>query len=297
MNDTDIISKYSPIIDAYFLECQKGLNEYISRNNEKYDFILRRLIRFYFFTNYISSLKMPAKGDEKILFVFFTKSSLNLLAIYHLLRNGMEVESAILLRGIFDNLINLELILKENTENRIKLFVDFMHIERKNQLEEHKKLIEKGYYEDLPVDNEYIEGLTKAYEKVRDNYHPKRPIHWAWKIFSKSNKNNPSLKSICEHLGKEYEIDYLRCFSTFSKSVHSSATSESYYSRQDNNENIILNSPNFTDSVHHFSAIAMDYVGKIAIKILNYFKPENYDEIIRFLEISVSDALNAKENE
>ena len=120
--------------------------------------------------------------------------------------------------------------------------------------------------------------IVENYNKVKDNYHPNYPYHWAWKIFSKERSGrNPSLTSICKSLGI-YE-DFLSVYSTNSAAVHNTPLMRNFLTGGKG----VTSTPNFTEGISLIAGISLEYAIEIIISILKYIRFPDFDEIEYYL--------------
>ena len=249
MEQKKVIEIYDKILDNYISKITPPLIQIWDSERKVYGYIFNKLKRFYFFTAYISDKHIAVQGNDRILLSLYTKCCLDLYSIFHCLYNGLEVQATVIFRSLFESFINVELILRENPRERIKLFAEFEHVQRWNHILSHRKLNEKGIEDELDLPKQDMVVYENNYNKVKDNYNLTKPHHWAWKIFKEELKNqNPSLKKICEYLGPEFEKDYVQAYGTDSMIAHGSPILGNYYTTKDTN--VTVNSPKFTYSVN-----------------------------------------------
>ncbi len=277
MNTNQKIIKYDTEVDKYIkkLGSSKGtLEETKKHGYEKYSFVLDKLEKFYHITNYISSKGYELDDNEKILFTLFSKASLDVWGIYYCLSNGLEVQASILLRSLFEVLVTVKVILKENTLERLRLYTNYSHIERWNHIKLHKEMSGKGYSNKISFEQSEIDNIIDNFNKYKTDYHPQKPIHWAYKEFRK----NPTMKDLCEYLGDEFVNNYIFIFGTGSKFVHVSPILEGHFTHYQNEKRLIVNSFKFTDSTINVSCLAMNICCEVITEILNFLKVQDYED-------------------
>ncbi|MBE2256779.1 MAG: hypothetical protein IAE65_11325, partial [Ignavibacteria bacterium] len=244
--------------------------EFVSSERNKYNYSLINLNYYYFITNYISSQRIEALDDDKILFTIYNKAALDLLGIYNCLNNGLEIQAHNILRSLFENYLNCRIIFEINIEEeikkRLKLYREYKYFKR-------WKHIENCRENNLEVllSDEKVKQAESEYEKVKENYNfnAKNP-HWSFKIYNKSLNNfefSEKFKMIEE---------YRRIYPSLSISSHNSPLLEDYYAEN----NVVSNSPKFTTSTISISVLTIDYCKQIIELILDYLKPVNYKDII-----------------
>lgn len=282
MEERDIINKYDLLLENFISSLKQSPENLIARRRAEYEDLLKKLWRFYLFSNYISSdVLKPVQTQRESILILYTKASLNFLGIYSCLSNGLELDATTLLRSLFETYINVELIMERDTDHRLTLYREFIHVERYNNLKSNEELLQKGIIEKLPVDNTLKMKIENDYMNVKNNYHPKFPHSWYWNIFSTNNKSkNPSLKAICEHLGTEFELDYLKCYNPYSISAHSSASIMNLLKTG----NRVINAPSFSESIKNIAFISLDFLSKVMKKTLTFYRVENDYEYIIYID-------------
>jgi hypothetical protein len=291
MDREDIVAKYSSELRKYKNIVSRGLSQYLTENRRPFESTLNSLFDFYLFTSYLSDLKLfPDDQSLNPIKVLYSKAALSLLAIAHCLRNGIDSEASTLLRSIFETLLNVELILQNDTKERLKLFSDFQYIVEWNQLQSNRELLNKGIIDKDHFEQTFTEELIQQvglnYDKVKSNYNPQYPYHWAWKIFKDELKRkNPSISFICEKLGKEYQWAYVKIYSTLSITVHSSPHIINAVSIG----NSITMTPRFSQNISSISWLALYFCSKVVKRMVEYLNFQSADEIKTFIDSFVSD--------
>lgn len=289
MSDHEIIAEVNKELEAYRIRISDGVDKKLKKHRKEYQYILNRLEKFYYFTNLISHKELQIKGNSKILFTLYTKSALNLWGVYHCLFNGLEIEASIIERSIYETYINVELIMRENPEERLILFNNYQHFARQEQINHHKAYKKKYPDHEIPVDDDYISEVNSTCEKHKLDY-PKK--HWASKIFTeKEIKKTPNLYDICVLLGPDFELEYLQLYRTLSKLTHSSAVIEDHYLDNNRDERIIVNAPKFTPSTNSIGAMSIFYCSKVLLYTLKYLDYE-YEKYKIFIDDFVNTTIN-----
>lgn len=284
-------------IEDFIKRVEKPFQDFILGNQKKYKNYLNNLYHFYYITNYISTQSFLAKGNENVLLNLFTKASLDSLGIYHCLNQGLEIQAQEIARCLYEISVTLELILREDTEERLKLFNDFQYIQRLGQIDFHEETNTEFDINSLRLDPEYLKSLKNKYDEVRNNYHPKNPTSWAWKIFkSKLNDRNPSMLEICKYLGDDFVKEYVMTYPTASLTSHPNQILADYFTKVDGERNVIVNSPNYTNLTKSISCISLSDSAKITINILSYFKIQNFEMIIQYIKMFIAIALDFEKN-
>jgi Family of unknown function (DUF5677) len=181
-----------------------------------------------------------------------------LAGITRLLEHGYAGPAAMVLRGMFETAVNLQVILKEDTAFRCQLFEEFLFIERYQRMGS------------TPATPEQRARNETDYSRVRSNYHPTRPYSWSWKavpsdrMSGKSGPDNPTFKELCQHIGHpEY---YEELYGRLSAAIHPVPSYETWMRRSDGHMEL---GPNFTDHVPHLAtvsiALAVDSLVRVAM--------------------------------
>ena len=131
-------------------------------------------------------------------------------------------DGGILLRSLFENLVNLLYIYHSDTEKRIKLYIEYDHIARKHQIDKMEKW--------LPTDPDFLASMPDkkstldSYNKVKANYPHER--YWSGK----------SIKQMAYGVELQYDYDVVYWF--LSSLHHSGIRSSSEYV-SDEKENLL----------------------------------------------------------
>jgi len=293
-----IIHKYDKIIKDYYDHALKDVFPILDKKRKVYDFILTKLNSFYFITNYISSkCGMKTKNQsEDAFFTIYNKTALDLLGIFHCLYNGLEIQAGIIYRSLYESYINCIFILKEDTEERIKLFYNYQFIGRWEHIQNSLKNY-PTYIEEMKIPDEKLKQYKEEYELLINDYNKKYPYHWAYKIFKDDLKGkNPSLFTLCKSLGEEYIKEYNSVYGISSNKTHPSSIVGNHFIFKEQDYNVNINSPMYNDGIVSTGIMSLYYCGHIILGIIEYFKIKNLDEIsiyIRyFMDISFDEARN-----
>lgn len=282
MDFEQIMEKYSKEMVEYTEEMEPAFKAYVEEKRKIHSNIVERLIAFYMFTSYLidEGILKENKENEPIMFLYL-RSSLSLLGIHSCLKDGLVTEGAILLRSIFEIYVNLKLILEKDTESRINLYSEYRHIDSWLMLKRKRKLLQDDLISqerfNMTFTVEEAELIDAKYESIKVNYHPKIPYHWAWKIFKSGNKDrNPSIKSICAHLGIKKEYD--DAYSTMSIVVHSSPLVDNFMKL--NNRKTLV--PIFNENIKSIGVYGLDIAGRILSEVVDYFKIVESEDLKNF---------------
>lgn len=290
----------------YFDEMQKYIERVdtpfkvkIKKESQNYRDILDKIYNFYIFSCYLADYfkkkDLYAIGAQNSLNILNCKSSLNLFGIYNCLKTGLEQEASIILRSLYESYVTIFFILQKDAGLRMKLYYNFSKVERRNNIIANEEFLKRGLIDSLSISDSDKEFYIKDYEKVKDDYHPKYPYEWAWKIFMKDEKSrNPSLNNLCKELGEDYEVEYTEMFSVHSLSVHGGSILEDAFSVENTGMNIIATTPKFTQSTLSIGALSISYYSKILLRHLDYFKVDDYESIKEYIELYALDSLYTK---
>lgn len=282
----EIIQKYDRIIKDYYDHAINDVFPILNNKRKVYDFILNKLNSFYFITTFISSkCGMKTKNQsEDAFFTIYNKAALDLLGIFHCLYNGLEIQAGIIYRSLYESYINCIFILKEETEERIKLFYNYQFIGRWEHIQNSLKNNPK-YIEEMEIPAEKLKQFKEEYELLINDYNIKYPYHWAYKIFKDDlNGKNPSLFTLCKSLGEEYVKEYNSVYSISSNQTHPSSIVGNHFIFKEQDSNININSPMYNDGIVSTGILSLYYCGNIILEIIKYFKIDNLDEILTYIK-------------
>ncbi|KXK51650.1 MAG: hypothetical protein UZ05_CHB002001449 [Chlorobi bacterium OLB5] len=276
-----IIRKYDKIFSDYYVRSKKDVLPILSKQRQKYDFILKKINSFYFITNFLSQFSGMKTNvvEENSLFTIYNKSALDLLSIFYCLYNGLEIQAGIILRSLYETYIYNDFIFKEHTKEKLRLFYEFQFVERWIHIVESVKF-NSNYFQDMNLSQTDIEAIKLKYDKYKDNYHPKYPYSWAFKYFNR----NPSLLEICKYLGDEYVREYISVYGVSSKQIHLSAMIGDYFTANEDKIKISLNSPQYKDTIVSTGIVSLEYCSYVILDIIKYFRIKNYNEISTYIK-------------
>ncbi len=301
----DILKLYNDELNKYKAIVNPGIKRLIEEERVPYLNQLNALYDIYVFQNYLldNQQKFFNKPGNQTVSLFFSKVAGNLFSIRQCLNVGQLISASSIERDIFETYIDAKLILEKDTEERIKLYEEYQHVqlwlrlieymkylkelEKDDSMSNEKKASEKEYYEKLILNqNENI--ISENYEKFKVNYHPKFPYSWAWKLFRNEIKDqrNPSREYICKKLG--IFNDYLHVYSTSSLIVHNQALMANFMTR----ENHITSVPIFSQLTSSIAGISASLVLEIILLILKYSESDKYYEIKLYLNYLYKNTTN-----
>lgn len=281
-----ILEKYDITMQQYSEKIMPHFYPMIDAMSRPYQESLRRVFDFYLFTSYLVDSKFIPNtlGELDSLKVLYSKSALSVLSVYQLLSTGLIEDASVILRSLLECKVTLKVLLEKDTLNRIKLYSDYSSVAKWLKLKRDKEYLSSGRINKEQFDRSYegieISEIERKYELVKNNYHSKTPYHWAWNIYKEERSGrNPSLEFICKKLGLEDDYDYL--YSTLSIFAHSDSISEVTLAR----ESRITVAPRFSGPIVLICFFTVSYMVDIIQYILDYFKPEEYEEIKIYSEV------------
>lgn len=289
----EILKKYNTDINKEFDLVKPILDKHILEGRTNYHDILKRMYSFYIITQYISNNNnFEFKGYEMELVGILNKIELNFWGIYSCLKNGALIEAMIIKRSMLESVVTLDIILKENTVERLKLYSNFKHILRWKQIEKHEKLdeienierIRKGLKPqkfDKTISSEMYNSYKKSYEILKDDY----PNKSSW--YSKEFKGG-GMKNLCDYLGGKYPREYIAVYGTISTLIHGGSNITDYYSEFSNPKgNVITNMPRFDDLNISIGVTSIELCSRSLLSFLRHFKFLNLEHLDSYIEIFV----------
>lgn len=276
----EVLKYYDAELQQYANKVVAPFNQYLDRSVAPFRPFFKYLFDYYLFLSYCADNGI-IKSDEQYApaRVLFAKSCLAYYGVYVSLQNGLPTEAITSLRSLLEVYFNVKLLFEKDTENRLTLFRNYQIVEQWLNIQANKDLVARGKMTQEMLDKTYsskmILEIENQYQTVKSDYHPQRPYHWAWKIFSGGDVkiNNPSIKTIAKHV--DLEIDFVKVYSSTSLSVHGSHNLINILEESGS----ISISPKFSNMIYTDGCLAMDYMSHIFLTIVRYFKFQNPDEI------------------
>jgi hypothetical protein len=271
-SDSEILKKYTQQLQHYANKVMPHFPKYLENQRKPFNPFFKKVFDLYLFSSFlVDSHLFP--DDEEItgLRILYAKASLSLFGILTCLENGLVSEGAVLLRSLFEALLNVNLILEKDTDERLKLFYDYRYVDRWNNIRANKRLLSEGKTTQETFDKTFTSAQLKEteenYSRVRSNYHPSRPYHWAWRIYSNETKGeNPSINFIADKLN--LAEDYVKVYSSLSISVHNSPNLVNIMQTR---KGISL-APNFQKTIYLVGCLAVRYMAEIIESVTRSFK-------------------------
>lgn len=269
-------------LDNYIKEVSpnfKSTIEDIRKNNER---VLSQLLKTYYLSSkLVDEFEFPSDEVYQGIKVLFSKAGLSTLGIYSCLNNGVITEASSLLRTLFETNVNIQLLLQDDTDNRLNLYNNFKTITQYNHLQSYEKKLADGEISADTFEASFhdidIQSLKDSYENIKDNYHPKYPAnHWAWKIYKDERNQPPNIRFICNKLG--LNDDYQKIFGLHSFTVHSNPIIENMMTIDGNLSIVPFNSEN----ILRLACISLDISWKSIVSVISYFNKDYGEGLSRY---------------
>ncbi len=270
---------------AYLADVRVGILDYLAQEARPYQNFLNEILRFYIFMSFlVDSGKLPPGKEIAPLMSLYSKAGLSLFGVRTCLQNGLVSEASILLRPLFENLVTVLTIVQNTASQSVKLYADYEDILKWMNLEENKKLVTEDEAEadqfTLFFTPERQESIQARYEAIKCNYHPKKPHHWAWRIFKDELKGrNPSMPFLARKLSLNKE--YLRVYSSSSLMVHCSPQIKNVMIYN----NSISLAPDYSSLIYTMGIKGLEYSCSIVKAIISFVQPQDAAEMMEFADV------------
>lgn len=147
--------------------------------------------------------------DHRILTQFFlSKTVTSYFAVWILCKNGYGQDALVILRTIFENLVNLSYVNKY-PDTRVPLFIEYDHIRARQKLQDYEKCYSEFH------DEESRKYIMEQYDRVKNHY----PKKFSW--------SRVSLFDMAKSCG--LEKDYYRVYTVGSEFIHGGSDTVSDY--------------------------------------------------------------------
>ena len=232
---------------------------------------LTRLSNLYLIYRYVVERGIANEAPKGIR-ILYGKVCNSLVGILQLLDAGYPGPAAMVTRSLFETAVHLQVILKEDVQERAQLFDDFAIIEREASINNVPSVTEEQRLKH-----------REEFARVRANYHPEKPFSWCWKVAPGSKKrngvpNNPSFRDLCIHIGHAEYYDLI--YGPLSAAIHPVPTYEGWLRRGDGQIEL---GPRFTSQTHTVAdlvtALGMDSL----VSVLRFLHPEDEVELGVFI--------------
>jgi len=291
-----VIDHYKNELNKYKELVGPSLKRLLDEERSPYLKSLNALYDIYMFQNYLLDYQSEYFNElgNQTLSLFFSKVSGDIFSLRQCLMIGQLVSASSIERNIFETYVNTKLVLEKDTELRSQLFEEYQHALLWERVKSYKKYLlelenddlmnndkmnsEKEYFENLYKDVD-IEIIETNYQKVKQNYHPKYPHNWAWRLFKDELKgNNPTLSFICKKMG--VYSDYLHVYATASLAVHNQPLLANIMTRKGG----VTSVPIFSETTNSIAGISASLATEVIMMILEYAGSNKLEEIGLFLK-------------
>jgi len=248
----------------------KKLQSYFDINEE-----IRRFTDEVFQKNTISHSNKPLKG---VAIFFFTKAIKTNAAIWHLCADGYGEDAAILVRSLFNLVVNYYFILSQDSGNRAIEFIEHHKITRKQIHDVIKKWPDK--FSDVKIANNKEKEIQQEAVEVVERYKfdPRKP--WSRKSILAMSKD---IDAHSEPNNHSFEQNYDILYTYLSDFEHSNVMSSGSYLSEDSNGWIANVNPS-EELVQENLATSAGLLLMIAEKFYNIFELKYEKELQDFLE-------------
>lgn len=178
---------------------------------------------------YLCINETPNTDISELTMFLLAKYYKTALALKTLVVSGFEEDARILLRTLFEILINLSYLSKDST-TRSKQFIEFFFIERKHLLDSIRKHYRTTYDN---IDPNIKNKIVTDYNRVKNNY--SNETQWSGK----------SIHQMAIDLGYNAKYWYDIVYSPESTYVHSSVSSSDKFLKKINNQKYVLVGPGY----------------------------------------------------
>lgn len=274
-----VLDKYNKILQDYANKVMPHFEPSMDRQRQPYQPFYKKLFDFYLLTSYLTESKLfPDDGSLQGLRILYAKSCHSFFGVYSCLKNGLASEGAVILRSLFETKLNVKLTLKNDTQQRDRLFFEFHVVEKWNNLQAKRLLLRNAVISQEDFDSGYVHDeitqIEAEYARIKENYHLKQPYQWAWKIFQPELKGkNPTIKIIADELG--LSDDYVRVYSALSLSSHGSPNLKNILT----SSGYISTAPIFNDLIFTVGCLTVGYLADIIRDLSLFLKFGDKDDI------------------
>lgn len=283
---------YDEKLDEYLTLIYPKYKKMLDETRAPYIKEIDALGELHLFQNYLLDFEKPSlvKSNGTPFALFYTKIASDVICVKQCLMLGQLLPAISIERNIFETFIDTKIITERDTSERMKLYEEFGNITIWQNYEIGKKYlkllkegkdydaeaikIEEKNFETLFNENELLEN----YNKIKENYNPKKPFHWAWKIYRDELKDrNPSIEFLCKKLNL-YE-DYFRVYKTNSLAVHNSPLMANIITKNGG----LTSTPIFSDKIRSIAGLSFNYAIEVIMMILEFSNAPNKKEIESYL--------------
>lgn len=272
----EIIKKYYKRFENHNEIASPILNKLMSDGRTPYDELFNGLFKYYIICDYILSANIiPKTPKDETIRQLFASASKSFFSVAILLQNGIPSSAAVVLRQLFETFLNLKLILKEDTENRINLYENFIFAARQFAIDRDRKLIADGKITKEEFDKHYtkeqIDETKTKFEKIKDDY---SNASWCWKFMRSKGNGSGSIKEIAREV--DCLFDYDKVYGILSKIAHSNKVAMIFVGK--------TSAPVFDKSIiETLSFLALGYMSHVFKLVAeHYCEPKESEEYEMF---------------
>lgn len=279
MNYSEIIQRHDQALAVYLTDVNQKAPTFIARERAPYVEVLNTGKTYYGYMSYVlDEMDDSARPHQPM--VLYVQAAGALDGMMACLWNGSIAPAFSLLRTLFEIEITLALITEKDVEARSRLYSEYEYVGRWQNLQNMQELVGKNLLSQADFDAKYtpdvIKEIEDAHDHVKTNYNQHRPNHWAWDILRQpgsSSSWNPSLKSICSHLGRLQ--DYNTLYSILSMVAHAGSRSRVALSTADG---MITAGPIYSERTGQCVVLGMGFAHKTLEHMANYLPAPKFDE-------------------
>ncbi len=220
-----ILVKYDKRLEDYNNSFMPLFIPLMKDGKKPFSKLFKGLFDFYVFTNYLLDQNIiPKKQEVETLRQLFASASKSFYGVNVLLQHGLSLNAAVVTRQLLETMLNIKLILKEDTEERIILYNNFIYAARWYVIDRDKKLLNDNKITQKLFDKNYttelIEKTNKDYEKIKDDY---KTSSWYWKILKNKGYKSGSIRNLAKEV--DHAIEYDKIYGLLSKIAHGNTVS------------------------------------------------------------------------
>jgi len=261
------------------------LKAHIQDSGAKYKKFVDSLREFYILALFLGEKKFQSpQFKESRIKQLYAKSALDAYSVYLCLMNGLNIQTASIIRSQFETFVAISTIFSGNVQFNTKLYDNYQYVEKwldmrsKQKLVANNNLAQKEYAKYFSAESQKI--ISDQYSNYKEYYHPRKPYHWAWFIYKDElNGRNPNLRNMAEGCG--LKDDYDRLYGLLSISVHSSPLLAKWMA-SDKGVTIL---PKFSELTKGYALLSLNYLIK-TIKSFSehWLDPGEYTSLQSFID-------------
>ncbi|MBN1626574.1 MAG: hypothetical protein JW944_08610 [Deltaproteobacteria bacterium] len=283
MNDEEFksaVNRYQVEIKAYKVRSESAFVN-LEKAREPYDVFFEDLLTYYLFASMLADKKILDDRPEYEwpLITLYAKATSDLLGILLSFRGGCLVGGTAICRTLFEVFVRVKFILQEDAKERLRLHANYHHVTRWLRLK---------YNPAAKKDNKVKAEIETAYDKVKGDYHPKKPYSWAYALFPERIKENrnPTLRDIAGRVGLLDEYDNM--YGLLSIPVHANPLVGNQLVIS---EDVIGVAPRYSPSMYSIGLLGVFYLKEIIDTVVEYIKCQDWEGIQAFNLYYLADRL------